>query len=114
MDVADVLDQLAGALCVAARPDVVDEHVGALGEVARAPGQDGTDVVGWSAAFGDLVPEATEGVGLLAAKVEVVMDDEDSSHLTPRHAVPGPADGDRLTTQCGRTPTPDGVTNVTH
>src|SRR5512141_1798346 len=104
MDVADVLDQLAGAFGIAARPDVVDEHVGALGEVARAAGQDGTDVVGRPAAFGDLVPEATEGIGLLAAKVEVVMDDEDTSHLTPRHAVPVPADGDRLATECGRTP----------
>src|SRR4029079_17878987 len=92
VDVADVLDEGARSLCIAARPDVVDEDVRMLGQVARPPRQDRTGVAGWPTALGHLVTEATERIDLLASQVEVVMDDEDASHVTPprRCASSGP------------------------
>jgi hypothetical protein len=83
VDVADVVDQLARALGVAARPGVVDEHVCVLGEVARVSGKDWTTVLGRSAALGDVIAKATERIDLLARQVEVVMDDEDADHVEP-------------------------------
>lgn len=56
MDVADVLDQRPRTLGVAAGPDVVDEDVGPLGEVARPGGEDGA-----------ATPRRAAGQGTIAA-----------------------------------------------
>jgi hypothetical protein len=75
MHLADVLDEDLGAVGITARPDVVDEDVGAFGEIARPPAQDRAAVPRRPGAFGDLVPEAAQGIGLLTRQLEIVVDD---------------------------------------
>jgi hypothetical protein len=88
MDLTNVLDQGAGTLGIAACPDVIDEHVGALGKVTGPTGKDRTDIPRGPAALDHVVAEATEGVGLLATQVQVVMDDEGACHVTPLRDAP--------------------------
>ena len=57
---AQPVDQLARAVAVAARPGVVDEDVGLLGEMARAPVEDRARVGGGPAALLDVVAEAAQ------------------------------------------------------
>jgi hypothetical protein len=95
MDVADVLDQRPGTLRVAACPDVVDEDIGTLGQVTRPSGEDGTTIPRRPAAFDHVVAEATQGFGLLAGEVEIVMDNEDPSHVTPPRKGTNPFHVDR-------------------
>lgn len=64
-------------------PRRLEQHVGTFGEVTWPSGEDRAPVPGRPAAFDDVVTEATKRIGLLAGQVEVVMDDEDPSHLTP-------------------------------
>lgn len=47
-------------------------------------------VAGRPTALNHLITEATEGIGLLTGQVEVVMDDEDASHLKPPRDAPRP------------------------
>ena len=83
MDVPDVLDQGLGPVGVTACPDVVDEHVGSFGQVARVTGEDRAAIPSRASAFDDVVTEATKRIDLLPGEVEVVMDDEDACHATP-------------------------------
>jgi len=83
MDLPDALDERPGAIQITARPGVVDEDVGALSEIAPPSSEDGALVPSRPAAFDHVVAQATQRVDLLAGQVEIVVDDEDASHLMP-------------------------------
>ena len=59
------------------------EAYGAFGEVARPPGEDRAAISRRPATLDDVVTEAPEGIGLLTGQVEIVMNDNDTGHLTP-------------------------------
>jgi hypothetical protein len=99
VDITDVLDQRPSSLGVAAGPDIVNEDIGTLGEVAGPSGEDRAVVASRPTALNHLVPEATEGIGLLAGQVEVVMDDEDASALIPPRDAPRPVRLGRLSSE---------------
>ena len=60
VDLPDVLDQDSSSLRIAARPDVVNEDVGTLGEVAWPLSENRTAVAGRSATLDQLITESTE------------------------------------------------------
>ena len=98
MDLTDVLDQRPGTLRIAACPDVVDEHVSTLGEIARVSREDGTPIPGRPTAFDDVVAETAQRIGLLAGEIEVVMHDKDASHVTPPRGARRPVRVGRVST----------------
>jgi hypothetical protein len=95
MDVADVLDQRPSALRVTARPHVVDKDIGTLGQVTRPSGEDRATIARRPPAFDHVVAEASKGISFLTAEVEVMMDDEDASHVNTSGDAPRPIQVDR-------------------
>jgi hypothetical protein len=83
MGLPDVLDQDAGTLRIAARPDVVNEDVGTLSKATGPTRKDRADTPRRPAALGDVVSEATKGVRFLPTQIQIMVDDEGASHVTP-------------------------------
>lgn len=80
VELSEPLDEPPRAVGLARGPGVVDEDVGALGDGARTTGEDRAAPADGTETPLHLVARPPEGVGLLIAEVDVVMDDEDVGH----------------------------------
>lgn len=80
MDLAQSLDQSAGAVRFTCGEGVIDQDVGLIGEIAGIASQDRATRTRRADALLNVIAAASQRVGLLVGDIDVVMDEQDLGH----------------------------------
>ena len=88
MQLAQTLDQALGTLWLTGHEGVVDEDVGAIGEIAGPSGNDGAVGADRAEALADVIAAASQRVDLLIGEIDIVVHDEHSGHFDTSGAIP--------------------------